>query len=60
MKKQLYRIEKFDWVVSNRNLGVTLYKYFKTLKDAKAYAKNSRGRLQFFKISYEFKDAQEG
>jgi len=57
MKKQLYKIEKCDWFVTVRTGSLTTACYFETQKEAKEYAKKRHGKIQLFKLSYEFKDA---
>lgn len=56
MKKQAYKIEKMDWVVSVKYGNKTKYQYFQTAKEAKDYMKAQSGTRQLFKVSYEFRD----
>lgn len=56
MKKQAYKIEKMDWVVTVKVGSKTAYQYFQTAKEAKAFMKTQSGTRQLFKVSYEFRD----
>ncbi len=56
MKKQAYKIEKMDWVVTVKVGNKAAYQYFQNAKEAKAYMKQAKGTRQLFKVSYEFRD----
>lgn len=57
MKKQAYKIEKCDWMVSVRRNDRTKYHYFDTKRGATAYISAViEGTCQLFKLSYEFRD----
>ena len=56
MKKQAYKINKMDWVVTVKTGSKTKYQYFQTAKEAKIYMKARPGTRQLFKVSYEFRD----
>jgi hypothetical protein len=60
MKKQLYKIDKTDWVVSIRNGKCTRYAMGPTKKGLLDFVskKLTKGaQVQVFKLSYEFKDS---
>lgn len=57
MKKQKYKIDKQDWMVSIRRNDVTRYMYFDTKRAAMDYISAIiEGTCQLFKLSYEFRD----
>lgn len=59
MKKQVYKITKTDWFTTCKvGSGVTCH-YDMTLKEAKEWSKGREGIVQFFKMSYEFKDVKD-
>lgn len=55
MNKQLYKIQKSDWCVSIKEGTSIIYIYAKTRKEAVSKAKDHKGKIQLFKLSYEFK-----
>lgn len=58
MKKQMYKIEKADWLVTCLKGKSVKYFYAITMKEAKAWATNRIGIIQYFKLSYEFRDVK--
>lgn len=59
MKKQRYAIDKTDWCVTWKHGRTVTHYYARSLKAAKLWAKNKIGVIQYFKLSYEFKDVKE-
>lgn len=56
MKKQAYKIEKMDWMVSYMSGRQVRYFWFATKKEAVEFMKEEKGNCQLFKVSYEFRD----
>lgn len=56
MKKQAYKISKYDWLVTLKKGDEIKHVIFKTASEAKAFMKQAKGTRQLFKLSYEFRD----
>lgn len=60
MKRQLYKIDKQDWVITIKGKRGVWYRWASTLKEAKQRANDCTrpgAIVQIFKVSYEFRDA---
>jgi len=58
MDRQIYKISKFDWLVTLRKCGVTYFIERKTKKEAVKFSKEKRWKgyqIQLFKVTNEFR-----
>lgn len=59
MKKQIYKIDKSDWLATIKKDNCIKYFYAKTKKEALEYFKKESGIIQIFKLSHEFRDVKK-
>lgn len=61
MQKQFHPIKKTDWCITVANKkdgkGKVQYLYAQNRAEAREMAKQHKGFIQYFKLSYEFKTA---